>query len=248
MYSLIGAYGEAVPPQAHEDGPFMDEVFQSVSVNLDKNTPDQKYFIHQAGIYLRDGNFTKDNPFFSPTIAAHCSSDLQQCSFGSWGQHAHVPTPYQSNLFYFNRYANCGNGVIEMTSVVHNFGNPNEPESSDYVNYFNLPWGGVRTSTLQSLLLSHANGTTYQVYPIQHWGADGEHIPLLKETAGYSMFAQHLKMPEEFTLRLPCKDPATGNVVQNCDESHFSQGYVSPEFTVRQNDPGRINSGRSDSS
>ena len=51
----------------------------------------KSYFIHQAGTYQRDG---QDVPFYSPSIAKHCTGDT--CYFASWGQHAHVPTPFHS--------------------------------------------------------------------------------------------------------------------------------------------------------
>lgn len=80
IYSLRGAFGESVPPQINNE--FVDEVYQSVSVNQDKNRNSGKtYFIHQAGTYSGDGEYTS-NPFFTPNIAYHCSGN--ECSFASW--------------------------------------------------------------------------------------------------------------------------------------------------------------------
>ena len=109
IYSFKGAYGEIIPPQAHPRAPWVDEVFQSVAVNLEKNSGTDAYFIHQAGIYMNDGNYT-EQPFFSPKLASYCSSEENYCSFASWGQHAHVPTPWKSGMIYFNRYKDCGDG------------------------------------------------------------------------------------------------------------------------------------------
>ena len=39
--------------------------------------------------------------------------------FASWGSQAHVPTPYTSPVIFLNKYANCGNGVIEHTQMIH---------------------------------------------------------------------------------------------------------------------------------
>lgn len=82
VYSFHGPYGEAMPPQFQERAEFVDEVMQSVSVNLDKNrNSDHKYIIHEAGVYRSDESFTKDDPFFSPNIAKYCKRG--SCSFGS---------------------------------------------------------------------------------------------------------------------------------------------------------------------
>ena len=64
IYSLYAAdlYGEAMPPQAHVNAPWVDEVHQLVSVNQGLNNPNPNcqdnpqscYFIHQAGAYPVD--------------------------------------------------------------------------------------------------------------------------------------------------------------------------------------------------
>ena len=92
-------YGETMPPQAHQNAPWIDEVHQSVSVNTALNDNSEggiKYFIHEAGAYQRDSSYT-DIPFFSPSLAKHCERNY--CMFASWGTSAHVPTPYVSFLF-----------------------------------------------------------------------------------------------------------------------------------------------------
>ena len=96
-------YGETMPPQAHQNAPWIDEVHQSVSVNTALNDNSEggiKYFIHEAGAYQRDSSYT-DIPFFSPSLARHCERNY--CMFASWGTSAHVPTPYVS-LFVFSIY------------------------------------------------------------------------------------------------------------------------------------------------
>jgi len=153
---LKGAYSEAVPPQSHHNAPFIDEVWQIVSVNRGKNSKTNPNFIHQAGIYTKDGNFTK-NPFYSPSIASYCSNKDKSCYFGSWGQQAHVPTIHKSDILYFNKYRDCGDGVMELISVIHNAAN----SSGDSIDYLNVPWGGVRTSSLADIVLSYRNGFTF---------------------------------------------------------------------------------------
>lgn len=123
MYSFVGPFGESVPPQYHPDGPFVDEVWQSVMVNSTKNNNaplNKPNFIHQAGAYWKDcidtegaeigcqnthSTTIKDDymfkPYFSPNIASHCA--YQHCSFASWGTQAHVPTPFTSGALYMNK-------------------------------------------------------------------------------------------------------------------------------------------------
>ena len=82
----------------------LELVWQTVAVNLGLNKPEisESYFIHQAGSYQRDGNYTETNPFFSPNLAKYCKGN--ECSFASWGQHGHVPTSFESAALYYNRY------------------------------------------------------------------------------------------------------------------------------------------------
>ena len=85
IYSLYAPnlYGEAMPPQAHVNAPWIDEVHQLVSVNLGLNNPNPScqdnpkscYFIHQAGAYQRDSPYTDDKPFYSPSLAKHCKDN-----------------------------------------------------------------------------------------------------------------------------------------------------------------------------
>ena len=115
-------------------------------------------YVHQAGAYSRDcankdgsvvacsqaDNKTDDFmevPYYSPSVASHCSG--VQCSFASWGTHAHTPTPFASGLLYMSRYRDCGSGVLEYTQLIHNFAD------ADPIDYNDMPWGGVRTSVLQ---------------------------------------------------------------------------------------------------
>ena len=117
-------HGESMPPQAHVDAPWIDEVFQSVSVNNDLNKREgmcnddtcPAYYIHGAGTYQQDAPDT-NVPFYSPSLAKHC--DKNTCTFAAWGQQAHVATIFTSPVITLNRYTNCGDGVIEHTEMIH---------------------------------------------------------------------------------------------------------------------------------
>ena len=137
MYSIFfqNSLGEITPPQKHDAAPWVDEVQQTVAValglnmntslpeycsgveaNKDNNAFCKKYYIHQAGAYQLDAPHT-DTPFFSPSLAKHCSGN--SCTFASWGTQAHVVTTFTSPIIYINRYTNCNDGIIEHTQMIH---------------------------------------------------------------------------------------------------------------------------------
>lgn len=208
IYSFQGAFGEAMPPQHHTNGEFVDEVIQSVSVNQIKNRmSEQKYFIHQSGSYRYDRQYTSHKPFFSPSIAKYCYSN--ECLFATWGQQANIPTFHQSDIFYLNRYVDCGDGVLEFTSVIHNAAT--DLEYGDDVSYLNVPWGGVRKSTFRDFFISNQNGELELQFPQQYFG-QGDVINE-NDTGGYSTFAEQVVVPEEIYNKNPFELPHNINLV-----------------------------------
>ena len=194
IYSFRGDYGEAIPPQYHVGGIYVDEVMQSVSVNQNKNVDEdgKRYFIHQAGPYQRDDPYTNgDNPFFSPNIAKYCNSNGAECLFGSWGQQGHVPMAYRSDMLYFNGYRDCGGGVIEFITVMHNAAK--EPDSTDEVSYLNVPWGGTRRKNLRDLLISDTENNLEHIYPLPIFDdINTPHERAMRDTSGFATYAQHI--------------------------------------------------------
>jgi len=187
IYSMRSGYGEAIPPQTKGRSPWVDEVTQAVSVDILQNTkcsgaePSQCFFIHQAGTYFDDTTYM-DEPFYSPNVARHCEGNT--CIFATWGQLARNPTSFKSELLYFHQYRDCGHGVLEYIQMfVGYFGGS--------VTYMNLPWAGVRESSLPDLYLSTKSGIMADKEPsIPYWGKTGVLINL-DETGGYSTFAQN---------------------------------------------------------
>jgi hypothetical protein len=135
MYSHFAPdmHGETMPGQNNEGAPWVDEVQQSVSVALQLNQnlsnprycpgpnaedPAQckKYYVHQAGAYQKDGNYTSV-PFFSPALARHCERNF--CIFATWGTSAQVPVPFTSPILFINKFTNCDDGIIEHTQMIH---------------------------------------------------------------------------------------------------------------------------------
>eukprot|EP00531_Pseudo-nitzschia_arenysensis_P009193 CAMPEP_0116115578 /NCGR_PEP_ID=MMETSP0329-20121206/579_1 /TAXON_ID=697910 /ORGANISM="Pseudo-nitzschia arenysensis, Strain B593" /LENGTH=759 /DNA_ID=CAMNT_0003609015 /DNA_START=23 /DNA_END=2299 /DNA_ORIENTATION=- len=190
IYSMVGPMGETVPPQEHNNAPWVDEVWQAVQPlgsngDNDGDPSTGPYFIHEAGTYTRDAPYT-DKPFYSPTLGSYCNDGDGECGFASWGQHAHVPTPWKSPMLYLNRYVNCGNGVFEYTTLRHNIVGSNEA-----FGYLNVPWGGTRRSVLGDIVLTNKNTQELEpLYPLDAWG-DGKSRSL-DQTMGFTVFAEDL--------------------------------------------------------
>lgn len=169
IYSFRGAFGESVPPQWRNPNgipstygggssyaPWVDEVWQSVAVSNLNNPPDSAYFIHQAGVYLRTPEQTQ--PFYSPIVAEYYDSLRQSYTTVNWGQQAHTQTlaqsQFKSSILFYTQYRNVGGGIIEVSNMLYNFG-------PDTMTFLNIPWGGVRSSSLDHFFISTpTNGFT----------------------------------------------------------------------------------------
>jgi hypothetical protein len=235
IYSYFNnIYGEAMPPQIHEKGPFVDEVWQNVAVNNNLNKPadGKSYFIHNAGTYQKDADLLT-KPFFSPNLAKHCHGDV--CSFVSWGQQAHVPTTFNSSALYYYRYKDCGSGILEVTTIIHNAARVSDTTS--YYNYLNVPWGGVRQSTFQDVFRAKKDGTgNEQLDPIGAWGSTREiaTIKKLRDLGGYTTFVEDVPrtsnsytLPTNLILKLGKNNPCVES------KSHTaSRGYYTVKCTL----------------
>ena len=168
IYSFTSSFGESVPPQwvnpnwidssfggGNSFSPWVDEVWQVVCVDGNLNSPpDSMYFIHQAGVYLKTPEQTK--PFYSPQVAEYYNSDANSFSIINWGQQAHTEdnqnTNFQSNLLYYTKYTNVGQGIIQVDNMIYNFG-------LDNITFLNIPWGGVRNSVMDFFFISNSDNT-----------------------------------------------------------------------------------------
>jgi hypothetical protein len=163
LYSFRSSFGESVPPQLHHPSwaqptygggtsyaPWVDEVWQMVCVDGDLNSPpDSLYFIHQSGVYLKTPSQTQ--PFYSPMLAEYFNPNEQSYSVVNWGQQAHTDAlqniNYTSGLLYYTKYSNKGKGIIQVDNMIYNFG-------QDNIDFLNIPWGGVRNSSLDHFFIS----------------------------------------------------------------------------------------------
>ena len=205
-YSFMGPFGEALPPQKHAHAPWIDEVWQMVAVDNIKNTAEEPFFIHQAGTYQRESILRK-KPFYSPNVASHCSKEHRSCAFVSWGQQAHVPTEFTSSMLYYTRYQDCGDGVVEVTWLMYNMGTAGGAQK-DVWNYLNVPWGGVRTSTLADVVVE-TNGNSETLTPVGDWGKSGQVIRDLSSFGGYTAFVEGLPRKAK-VVKLPEVDGSVG--------------------------------------
>jgi len=163
IYFFRSAFGESVPPNYRSptrfvDGvhfaPFVDDVWQMVAVDgsLNDRDNDNKYFIHQAGVYIRRPEQTQ--PFYSPLVSEYYSNGSYTTV--NWGQQAHTDDNYDvkfsAYLMYYTRYTNIGSGIIQVDNMMYNFG-------PDVMNHLNVPWGGVRPSSVPYTFKSNADGS-----------------------------------------------------------------------------------------
>ncbi|MEO0477085.1 MAG: hypothetical protein AAF085_14110, partial [Planctomycetota bacterium] len=164
IYSFLGPFGESIPPQ-REKSVWNDEVWQLVAVSSEKLGPAQQaaqqhpklrddlrsffYFAHQSGTYNRDPLF--DGTFYSPLLLERYDEATRSYTCLNWIQQAHVPSVWQSHLFCYQRVRDAGSGVIELSYILVNAG-------GETINHMNVPWGGVRYSSLPKIMVSQAGG------------------------------------------------------------------------------------------
>lgn len=169
VYSFKTSAGETIPPQWRNPAsgnpnkaPWVDEVWQIVAVDgaLNDAENDNKYFIHQAGVYLNDPTIVDQQPFYSPQVASYYNATNQEYTTVNWGQHAHLEdnlsANFTSSILYYTKYKNLGEGIIQVDYMIYNFGN-------DTITHTNLPWGGVRRSTYDNFFVSNADNSYQHV-------------------------------------------------------------------------------------
>ena len=91
-------------------------------------------------------------------------------------------------MLNFNRYKDCGDGVFEYTTLRHN-----NVGNEDALNYLNVPWGGVRKSTLSDLVVPFKSGER-QYDSLPGWGSGDTTNTIfpVSDTEGYVMFPEDL--------------------------------------------------------
>jgi hypothetical protein len=167
IYSLRGAFGESVPP-SRPKSPWNDEVWQFVAVcskyngNLLKtgHLPDEtkaaikrlpyqrSYFVHNSGAYIPEGGPLRN--LYCPLLGAAAPPGGRIYRTVNWGLVPQVKTMHRSPVLYYGQTRDVGDGVIELTWVVHNF----STREDIVFNWLNAPWGGTRKTRLPVHCLS----------------------------------------------------------------------------------------------
>jgi len=223
IYSFGGPYGESIPPNTKSGMIFVDEVNQKVCVDSVKNNDANGggFFVHQSGVYQNgDAGYTNQMPYwFSPNVAIYCSTSIPECRMASWGQQS-LPRSWSERIIYYDRYRDCGDGILERTHIMHNA----EVQNTDTVLTFtNMPWGGTRYTTLKDFVFSQNPDTwNYNEYnlpggiedPMLIFALDSSYgldrvIPT-PWTLGYTIFAQDLPFvsPSTPAFTFPGRLPA----------------------------------------
>jgi len=189
VVSFIGAYGEAMANQGRQLSVWNDLVQQTVATTPSGGGG----FIHQSGPYMLKQATGMPPPFYSPKVAFECSDN--QCTTVNWGQSSlgviesqaefNAKSQLRSDVMFYTRYSNCGNGIIEVDQFIHNFG-------SSTKTFFNTPWTGVRTSTLKSMMVANTNYVLKNQWPLRDWGHAPEYIKNVRDTGGFTTFAQSI--------------------------------------------------------
>jgi hypothetical protein len=200
IYSLRGSFGETIPPQ-RTDSPWNDEVWQMVVTAEEVITPihdfqalgrEQRratlplmYFIHQSGIYVKGQAGGIDSglvarPFYSPVLRQAWDAERRAFSVVNWAQQARTPCVWRSGALIFTEYRDLGDGIIEVTQVLHHSG-------EELLTHLNAPWGGVRHSLLPHTIMSMPDGSWEEVEG--SWGWSNVPQRNLGDTGGWTAWA-----------------------------------------------------------
>lgn len=167
IYSLRGAFGESIPPSS-PGSPWNDEVWQFVAVCSRYNgvgalpkevaqrfneSPFQSwFFVHNSGAYIPGGSALKN--IYCPLLGSGPAENGRAYRTVNWGLVPQVRTIHRSPLLYYCQTRDVGDGVIELTWVVHNF----SVRDDVVFDHLNAPWGGTRISSLPVHYVSTPEG------------------------------------------------------------------------------------------
>lgn len=208
LYSLRGAFGESVPPSFRGDGgssPWNDEVWQFVAICGKYNdtilsrgqgvlseeltakiqqTPIQRFhvFIHNSGGYMEGDLLSKMNNLYCPLLAAADGPDGRSFRSLNWG---FIPwsTVHRAPILYYVQTRDAGEGIIEVTYVVHNFSH-----HEDFVlDWLNAPWGGTRHSSLPYHFVSKPDGGMWNGTEVWRDLDMWNKPPNVRETGGWNL-------------------------------------------------------------
>jgi hypothetical protein len=168
IYSLRGPFGESVPPSWRDDrndrSPWNDEVWQFVAVCSRYNgveslakagpVPDEvrerferspfqsSFFVHNSGAYIPGEAAVQS--LYCPLLALETDASARTIRTLTWGLVPQVRTIHRSPILFACQTRDVGQGILELTWVVHNF----SPREDVVFDFLNAPWGGTRLTSL----------------------------------------------------------------------------------------------------
>jgi len=168
IYSLRGAFGESVPPSWRDAGnhrsPWNDEVWQFVAVCTKYNGVDalkkagavsdavqerfkaspfeSSFFIHNSGAYIPGESAVQS--LYCPLLAFEADAEARTIRTLNWGLVPQVRTVHRSPVLYYGQVRDVGDGIVELTWLVHNF----STRDDIVFDHLNAPWGGTRHTSL----------------------------------------------------------------------------------------------------
>ena len=161
VYSLRGPFGESVPPSWRKKGdhqsPWNDEVWQFVAVctkyngfkfaqragdipratrrKLERSGFADSFFIHNSGAYIPGES--KISSLYCPLLQDEIDREQRCFRMLNWGLVPQIKTIHRSPILFYTQVRDAGNGVIELTWVVHNF----SVDQNIVFDHLNAPWG-----------------------------------------------------------------------------------------------------------
>jgi len=97
---------------------------------------------------------TLSGSLYCPLLAADVPTGGRTYRTVNWGIVPQLKTIHRSPILYYVQTRDVGEGVIEVTYVVHNFSARDDIE----FNWLNAPWGGTRITSLPYHYVSSAGG------------------------------------------------------------------------------------------
>jgi len=199
--------------------PYNDEVFQAISVDTTtRATGGQAAFYHQSGYYVDRSNVFR--PTFAPLLASRSVEPNSWSTLSLAVQADTESNPQQpGGLLNYQRTRDLGDGVIEVTHSIYNFG-------TSRVNFHNLPWGGVRKTVFDNMLVSNPNG-----------GFTDRQIVAFDDTANQVITAANTGGWAAFTEGTAGTDRGVAYVFGDTD-THLSESWQTFESSWRWGDAG----------
>jgi len=160
-------------------------VWQGVAVGpLNNPANGSPYFMHQSGVYMKDPILLE--PLYSPEVAAHLDVADRSFTTVNWTPHAHIniyvdddlSNDWKSYLLAYTRYKDLGQGVIEAMLGYYNYG-------PDLLNWFNMPWGGVRRTSTEYAFTALPGGATWSDPVTNGWGS----VEAFNDTGGWQGYS-----------------------------------------------------------